>query len=63
MFSFEEEVKQRKEILSDLFEDENMSTRAAELLLKTSAPLLKGEGFGAAAEAAGDVLSAQAKRL
>ena len=63
VFSFEEEVKQRKEILSDLFEDENMSTRAAELLLKTSAPLLKGEGFGAAAEAAGDVLSAQAKRL
>jgi len=63
VFSFEEEVKQRKEILSDLFEDENMATRAAELLLKTSAPLLKGEGFGEAAEAAGDVLSAQAKRL
>ena len=62
-FNFEEEVRQRKEILSDLFEDENMATRAAELLLKSSAPLLKGEGFGAAAEAAGDVLSSQAKQL
>jgi hypothetical protein len=63
VFNFEEEVRQRKEILSDLFEDENMATRAAEILLKGSAPLLKGEGFGEAAEAIGDTLTAQAKRL
>jgi hypothetical protein len=63
VFNFEEEVRQRKEILSDLFEDENMATRAAEILLKGSAPLLKGEGFGESAEAIGDTLTAQAKRL
>ena len=63
VFNFEEEVRQRKEILSDLFEDENMATRAAELLLKGSVPLLKGEGYGESAEAISDTLSAQAKRL
>ena len=61
-----EEIKQRAEALSQLYETDSKTKLLSDILLAGSAELLKGEGadsYAAAGKAVGDVLSRQAKNL
>ncbi len=61
-----EEIKQRAEALSELYETDSKTKLLSDILLAGSAELLKGEGadsYAAAGKAVGDVLSRQAKNL